>query len=113
MNQSRRLLLGTAAVLFAIGVVLCRDVVAVFGKHDPGAVVLDEVVGMLVAAAIAPRVTWPWILAAFVLFRAFDIIKPFPVRNAERLPGGLGIFMDDVLAGLYTNALLRLAALAI
>lgn len=100
-----------ALVLFVIGVRLARNVVTVFGKNDPGPVVLDEVVGMLVAVALSPRPTWPWILAAFVLFRIFDITKPFPVRNVERIPGGLGIFMDDVLAGLYTNALLHLVAL--
>ncbi len=74
---------------------------------DPRWVVIDETVGMMVALAFVrgPWIIWP---AGFVLFRLFDIVKPYPVGRAERLPGGVGIVMDDVLAGLYTNMILQI-----
>lgn len=78
------------------------------GGIDPGIVVVDEVVGMLVSLAFVA--TSPMAaVAAFLLFRAFDIVKPFPARHAERLPGGWGIMADDVIAGLYANLVVRLA----
>jgi|YelNatPaOPRAMG01_1025707.scaffolds.fasta_scaffold36640_3 phosphatidylglycerophosphatase A len=79
------------------------------GLRDPSVVVIDEVVGQWVALAGAVRLeSWVW-PAAFLLFRIFDIVKPVPVRQAERLPGGTGIVADDVLAGLYVALVLRLA----
>jgi phosphatidylglycerophosphatase A len=77
-----------------------------FGKTDPGQVVIDEVAGMLVTLFLNP-VGWPWAVGGFVLFRAADIVKPFPARRLERLPGGLGIMADDVMAGIYANLALR------
>jgi phosphatidylglycerophosphatase A len=65
-------------------------------------VVIDEVVGQIITFVATPRVTWIGLLLGFILFRAFDIVKPFPARQAERLPGGWGIMMDDVVAGLYS-----------
>ncbi len=70
------------------------------GRHDPGFVVIDEVIGQWIALLFCP-VDWPHALVALVLFRLFDITKPFPVRRFERLPGGWGIVFDDVAAGLY------------
>ncbi len=78
-----------------------------YGREDPGFVVLDEVVGMLLTLAFIP-VTWSGIAAGFLLFRLFDIVKPPPARQLERLPGGFGIMMDDVMAGIYANLALRL-----
>ena len=78
-----------------------------YGREDPGYVVLDEVVGMLVTLAFIP-VTWSGIVAGFFLFRLLDIVKPAPARQFERLPGGFGIMMDDVMAGIYGNLALRL-----
>jgi phosphatidylglycerophosphatase A len=78
------------------------------GVKDPGSIVIDEVAGFLVAMlGVAPKLST--VAAGFLLFRAFDILKPPPVNQAQRLPGGLGIVADDVLAGLYTNLALRLA----
>ncbi len=77
------------------------------GQKDPSVVVVDEMVGYLVAVALMPP-TWERLLAAFLLFRLFDIVKPPPCRQAERLPGALGIVTDDLVAGLYTNLLVRL-----
>jgi len=76
------------------------------GQKDPRRVVIDEVAGQLVALAAAPA-EWPWVVAGFVLFRFFDILKPFPIRRLEALPGGWGIMADDVLAGLYAALLLQ------
>jgi phosphatidylglycerophosphatase A len=76
-------------------------------KKDPGWVVADETVGMMISLVFVqgPWIIWP---AGFVLFRLFDIVKPYPVGRAEQLPGGVGIVMDDVLAGLYTNLILQI-----
>lgn len=78
-----------------------------FGRTDPGQVVIDEVLGMLVTLFLNP-VGWGGALLAFVLFRAADITKPFPVNRLERLHGGLGIMADDAMAGVYANLALRL-----
>ena len=78
-----------------------------FHKTDPGQVVVDEVAGMMVTLVLNPIAGWGWMLLAFLLFRAFDIVKPFPVRWFERLPGGIGIMADDLMAGIYANVALR------
>jgi phosphatidylglycerophosphatase A len=78
-----------------------------FGRHDPGQVVIDEVAGMLVTLFLNPA-SWFSAVSGFLLFRAADIFKPFPARRFERLPGGLGIMADDVMAGIYANLGLRL-----
>lgn len=77
------------------------------GKVDPREVVIDEVMGMVVTLAFLP-LNPKTIGIGFLLFRIFDIIKPFPVRRSEKLPGGWGIVMDDVIAGIYANVGLRL-----
>ena len=76
---------------------------------DPQFVVVDEVVGQWLALAGARALNWKSFLAAFVLFRLFDIWKPFPVRQLESLPGGVGIVADDLMAGLYAALVLFLA----
>ena len=79
------------------------------GKKDPGAVVVDEVAGQLVALLFMPSGAGWWVLvAAFVAFRVFDIWKPYPVRRLEGLGGGLGIMADDLLAGFYAAAVTSL-----
>jgi phosphatidylglycerophosphatase A len=79
------------------------------GIEDPQFVVVDEVVGQWLALAGARVLNWKTWLAAFVLFRLFDIWKPFPVRQLESLPGGVGIVADDLMAGLYAALVLFLA----
>ncbi len=80
------------------------------GSKDPQTVVVDEVVGQWIALAAAPNLLeWKWWLAAFLLFRVFDIVKPPPVRALERIPGGAGIVLDDVGAGLYAALVLALS----
>ncbi|HEY2117184.1 MAG TPA: phosphatidylglycerophosphatase A [Candidatus Angelobacter sp.] len=77
------------------------------GIKDPGFVVIDEVAGQMIALIAVPM-NWKYMLAGFILFRSFDIVKPFPLRRLEALPGGTGIMMDDVGAGLYALVLLQI-----
>ncbi len=98
-----------AAVLFAVGVWAAGEGEKFFGRIDPGQVVIDEVVGQMVTLLARPRASWKWLLAGFLLFRAFDIIKPFPARRAERLHGGWGIMVDDGIAGVYGLVVLVVA----
>ncbi len=79
--------------------------------HDAHPIVIDEVVGQLLALWAVPREP-AWILMAFLLFRFFDIVKPLGVRGLQRLPGGLGVVADDLVAGIYTRLVLALAATA-
>jgi phosphatidylglycerophosphatase A len=92
--------------LFFIAVWSAEIVAKVENRHDPAQVVIDEVMGMAVTMAFLP-LTAVTIAAGFVLFRIFDITKPFPARRSEKLPGGWGIVMDDVVAGIYANLVLR------
>jgi phosphatidylglycerophosphatase A len=78
------------------------------GGKDPGEIVIDEVAGMTLSVLVLP-LTAPVLLAGFVLFRVFDVVKPFPAGRSQRLPGGLGIMTDDLVAGLYALAVLLLA----
>ncbi len=77
------------------------------GREDPSRVVSDELAGMWVTCLFLPK-TWVWLLAAFLLFRALDILKPLGIRRLEKLPGGVGIMADDVAAGLLAAGLLNL-----
>jgi len=95
--------------LFLLGVWLCARVSRELGLHDHGGIVWDEMVGYWLAVACVP-LQWPWLLAAFVLFRVFDIFKPWPINLADQhIGGGFGIMIDDVLAAIYTIAVLALA----
>ena len=92
-----------------VSVPVCRALEA----EDPGCVVIDEVSGQLIACAgtvlVPGAPLWAWI-AAFVLFRAFDVVKPLGIRQIQALPGGWGVVMDDVLGGLYAAAVLAIAS---
>ena len=94
------------AVLFALGVWSAGKAERVFGRVDPGQVVIDEVTGQIITFIATPKVTWMGLIVGFILFRAFDIVKPFPARRAERIPGGWGIMLDDVVAGFYSLIML-------
>ena len=100
-----------AFILFAFGsgVYLCQYTSAALGVHDHSGIVWDEFVGFWITMIAVP-VTWQWIVAGFVLFRLFDIVKPWPVKVVDkRMTGGFGIMFDDVLAGLYALACLQFA----
>lgn len=82
----------------------------IFGRKDPSQAVVDEVMGQLITFCFVPfGVAWPFIVLGFLLFRLFDIIKPFPARDMEALPGGLGICADDIVAGVYAGVCLAVA----
>ena len=98
-----------AAILFAPAVWAAGIAADTVGKKDPGIVVIDEVIGQWISIAGAATLNWKTALAAFALFRLFDIWKPAPVRQLEALPGGLGINADDAMAGLYAALVLWLA----
>jgi phosphatidylglycerophosphatase A len=93
-------LLAGIVLAIILGVPAATIVERQSGRTDPGFVVIDEVIGQWIALLFSP-VDWRHGLIALVLFRLFDITKPFPVRRFERLPGGWGIVFDDVAAGLY------------
>jgi len=96
-------------VAFAIGVYLCGYTSRALGEHDHSGIVWDEFVGFWITMIAVPA-TWQWILAGFVLFRLFDIVKPWPVKVAdEKMKGGFGIMFDDVLAALYALLGLQIA----
>lgn len=91
---------GGALLALLIGIPAATIVERESGCEDPGHVVLDEVCGQWIALAIVPA-NWAHVLLALLLFRFFDILKPWPARQLERLPGGAGIMLDDVAAGIY------------
>lgn len=95
-----------SGLLFAIGVWAAGEAERFFGCVDPGQVVIDEVMGQVLTFLLLPHPTWKWLLVGFLLFRAFDVLKPFPAREAERIPRGWGIMVDDAVAGLYALAVL-------
>lgn len=100
--------LGIAAALFVAGIWLCGRCSRNLGVHDHGGIVWDEIAGMYVATLLAPP-TLPGFALAFALFRAFDIVKPWPIRDLDhRLGGGLGIMLDDLAAALYALIFLTL-----
>jgi phosphatidylglycerophosphatase A len=106
-------ILGTGLILlYPLGVWASsrveREEVQKGGKHDPSIVNIDEIVGMGLSVVFLPHsVSRAWLIAGFLLFRVFDIVKPFPADRAQRLPGGWGIMIDDVIAGIYANAVLQ------
>jgi len=79
-----------------------------FGRTDPGQVVVDEVMGMLITLFMIP-VGWWGAVAGFLIFRVADVLKPFPANRLERLPGGFGVMADDAMAAVYANVALRVA----
>lgn len=101
-----------ATVLFIAGAVWVADQgEKALGTHDPGCIVIDEIVGICVALLGLPC-TPAFVVSGYVIFRILDIVKPPPARQVDRkLNGGLGIVMDDVIAGLMTNVVLRLIQL--
>jgi phosphatidylglycerophosphatase A len=102
---------GLVIVLVSVvGVWVASIVEKESSKKDPSLVVVDEVAGMLLSLYLIP-LSWIGILVGFLVFRLLDIVKPFPCRRAEKIPGGVGIVADDLIAGVYTNIILRLASL--
>lgn len=114
-------LLGTVLGL-ALSVWLCGKAERILNQTDPGSIVLDEITAMPLCFILwlavpwfhrheMPIPTWPFFTVIFILFRIFDIAKPWPIRRTQKLPGGWGVTVDDALAALYVAALSLLAAL--
>lgn len=102
------LLIVLAITLF--GIWLCGASAKELGLHDPAGIVWDEIAGYLVTMIAAPT-GWKWIIIGFILFRLFDIWKPWPINIADKkLEGGLGIMLDDIIAGIYALIVLQLIA---
>ena len=108
MEGSPWLYAGALFIFFAVGVVASTHLEKVLKQTDPGIVVIDEVVGIMIALIGIP-LSWPTVLCGFFLFRAFDMFKIYPINRLEALPGGWGIMLDDVMAGVYTNIVLFIA----
>lgn len=105
-------LLILAAVATPVGIWAAGRTAEIVQTKDPGLVVVDEVLGQWIALGALPVWSWQGAVAAFVLFRLFDMTKPWPVRNLESLPGGIGIVADDLGAGIYAGIALRVVLLA-
>lgn len=109
MSSSSVAYLSIILISFLVGVYLCGQTAKDVGVHDHGAIVWDEIVGFLITMAFVP-LTWSNVVLGFVLFRFFDIIKPWPIKLLDRhVHGGFGIMIDDVLAGIFAWVLLILA----
>jgi phosphatidylglycerophosphatase A len=123
-------LIGGTIAGFALSVWLCGEGEKILNQKDPGSIVLDEITAVPLCFAgwigvalwnfgVVPRLdellnarTWPVILGVFIAFRFFDVLKPWPVRQSQSLPGGWGITVDDFLAAIYVNAVVLLYYLA-
>ena len=104
-QSSTSIELGVIAVLLVVGLWSATEAEHHFGGIDPGPVVIDEVIGMLVTLALHP-VNVLGAVAGFFVFRVLDVVKPWPARRLEMLPGGFGVVLDDVMAGVYGNLLI-------
>jgi phosphatidylglycerophosphatase A len=96
--------LAACAILFVFGCWVCGESARLLGLHDAPGIVFDEIVGFLITCLpllyIPTGLLWPWLLAAFLLFRFFDIFKPWPIRWLDKnIGGGIGIMLDDAVAG--------------
>ena len=98
--------LGMIALVMVAGIWAANGAERVLGLKDPGPIVIDEVLGMLITLAVIP-VSLTGILVGFLLFRVFDVMKPFPAARIEHLSGGFGVMLDDAVAGLYAHLVLR------
>lgn len=97
----------TVFIVLIVGIWICHKSADWLEEDDPSAVVWDEITGYLVTMVIAPS-NWKWMLIGFVLFRLFDIFKPWPIRYIDRkLHGGLGIMLDDVISGALASTIMQ------
>ena len=97
--------------IFLVGIPICDRAARLLGKKDPGCVVFDEIAAVPLLFLLV-RITFSTAILGFVWFRIFDIAKPWPIRRLERLPGGLGIMIDDVMAAIYAGLALWLSVKA-
>jgi phosphatidylglycerophosphatase A len=107
---TRPALVVTLVSVTVVGIWAGSRVERALGVKDPGVIVIDEVAGMLLSVLLVPR-TVPVLVCAFLLFRLFDIWKPFPARESQTLSGGFGVMVDDLVAGVYALVLVMGARL--
>ena len=94
-------------VLFALGIIVSDVYSRMLKKEDPRTVVIDEAAGQLIALfLLSPQ--WSICAASFLLFRFFDIVKPYPIKRVETFPGGFGIMLDDIVAAIFAGILINL-----
>ena len=93
-------------IVIALGFMTAGKVEKLFGEKDPGEIIIDEFAGMLISLYRMPP-TMGYVVTGFLLFRFFDIVKPRPIQNLEKLKGSLGIMSDDLVAGVYANMALQ------
>ncbi|MBI5730171.1 MAG: phosphatidylglycerophosphatase A [Ignavibacteriales bacterium] len=103
-NPSLMILMISLFIL--IGVPIATKFESIYGK-DPKECTIDEIVGMWISLLFLPKKIW-WIILAFLIWRVLDIIKPYPARNLEKVKGGWGIMLDDIMAGIYSFILIQL-----
>ncbi len=101
-------LLSTIIVVILLGFLLSGKAEKSFGMKDPGCIVIDEIAGILISLIFLP-VQFNVLITAFFLFRAFDMFKIYPANKLESLGGSMGIMMDDIMAGIYTNIIMQVA----
>lgn len=100
--------LGIVIVALILGIYLCSATAKALNVHDHPAIVWDEIVGIFITLFMVPK-EWIWLLAGFILFRIFDILKPWPISIADKkVPGGLGIMLDDVIAGVFALIIIQI-----
>ena len=99
-------------VLFFIGVIVSTKAEKLFNKKDPSVIVIDEIVGALLFLSFIPLNFW-YVIFGFIIYRIYDIIKPYPAKQAENLHSGWGIMLDDIFAGIYTIITVRIIYLMI
>ncbi|KAA6210022.1 phosphatidylglycerophosphatase A family protein [Avibacterium paragallinarum] len=105
---SQNLFLFLTALCFIAGCWICQKTAEDMGVHDHGAIVWDEFVGIFMVLSVLPEVNWLWCSLGFVIFRVFDILKPYPIRYFDRkLESGFGIMIDDVLAAIYSIIVIK------
>jgi phosphatidylglycerophosphatase A len=103
-----KIYLAVIVVIFLIGIVLCGYTAKALNVHDHPGIVWDEIVGYFITMFMVPK-EWMWILIGFVLFRIFDILKPWPISIADkRLKGGFGIMLDDVIAAIFALIIIQI-----
>jgi phosphatidylglycerophosphatase A len=96
-------------LFFVVGTWSSGRAEVILGRRDSPSIVIDEIAGYLLAMFMVPP-TWGFIVAGFVLFRVFDVAKPFPLKRLQDIRGGLGVMLDDIGAGVYTGIILHLGA---
>ena len=101
--------LPVVALISILGIWAASRAEKIFGRKDPGQIVIDEIVGQLLTFGLLFRhPSYPLLLLGFIFFRLFDIVKPFPIRRLEAVPRGFGIILDDLAAGFYASLLIFL-----